>query len=473
MDSNNINAAVVSFYFWSFMNTDYPGSPRPNQPKHPRKPRNPRPPRRSRTKRDVPVRLKRPLSSSTTIPGDRFRYYNGNFDSVTSTTSLFGSFNQSAYTNGDRKNPNSYSYTSLRVSTFYGTLSLTYSPYDIYTSVGYQDGFMTPRSFRLNSTYLRDMDQFDRTKRKASEKFYKSLRDSDLNLAVDIAEWKQASGMIASTGNKLAELALKIRKRARVISLIQELIFNKYGNDPRHPEVRRLRRKLPKKHRYYYGGESAVFARTWLEYQYGWRPLLSTLYGLVDLQRNHAKFMRIKGSSKLTNTVTTLEHAGVGLTSVTTITNTSMSQVVCDVAVDSSILNDVSRLTTLNPAAIAWELVPYSFVVDWFFDIGRYLEELESSLAFGVGLRFKRGFTTDVQVTEVSHNVAPQKNGIVEALSQLSHTEKNISFNRVALTSLPYPFFPKFKVKLGFERILSAAALLNGIFFKWGTRSRS
>jgi hypothetical protein len=32
-----------------------------------------------------------------------------------------------------------------------------------------------------------------------------------------------------------------------------------------------------------------------------------------------------------------------------------------------------SQLGFVNPAAIAWELVPFSFVVDWFVNVGEFL----------------------------------------------------------------------------------------------------
>lgn len=451
--------------------TPPPRQRKPPKVRKPRRPKKPKTPRRPRVKRRKPVRLKRPLSTSQSLYSDRIRTTNGVQDMAVSDRIRYSSYAQSDYVNGDRKNPNSHFYESLRVTGLSGVLSARFSPGDLKTFTGPLGGLVSPPSFMLNSTYLRNLKQLDDTQRKASEKFYKALRDSDLNLAVDIAEWKQASSMIADTGLKIRELAMRCKRFSNFVWYVQKLVFTKYGNDWRHPEMRRLRKLIPRYHRSRFTSPQQTFASTWLSYQYGWRPLMSTLYGLVELQRNRAKTMRIKATSAKKDTRYTVDSwNGIVLTS--TIHNSSRSQIVCDVMVDSTILNDVSRLTTLNPAAIAWELVPYSFVVDWFLDIGRYLEELETALAVGVGLKFVRGYTTDVQLTTVRHVFGPGQGPVYFMEGQADHHERNVWKNRIKLTSLPYPFFPKFQVKLGAERVLSAAALLQNIFFKWGNSSQ-
>lgn len=55
-------------------------------------------------------------------------------------------------------------------------------------------------------------------------------------------------------------------------------------------------------------------------------------------------------------------------------------------------LFEYSRLGLTNPLGIAWELVPLSFVVDYFFNIGRAITILHDSL--GIGLQFISGYKT-------------------------------------------------------------------------------
>jgi hypothetical protein len=335
---------------------------------------------------------------------------------------------------------------------------------------------LTLPSFDLDDQYLRNLGLLDTTRRKAMERFYKNLRDSDTNLAVDIAEWRQAAGMMADTCEKITELAQRVRKFSFKINNLQKILFETYGNHVRDERSRKIRYYL-QKHKYNYnGGPSTVFAQTWLSYTYGWKPLMGTIFGLAEFIRNKARYMRVKGSFLAGRDKITLGTAGLGIPYYTETCDRVIANVVCDLRVDSPILNDVSRLTSLNPAAIGWELVPYSFVVDWFFNIGGYLEELEQSMGSGVGLKFVRGYTSHVHVTTVKHTIPPYSgksgNPRNSVPYTMTHTERYVLKDRVKLTSLPYPYFPKFEVDLGVSRILSAASLLQQVFFNWGNSSQ-
>jgi hypothetical protein len=49
-----------------------------------------------------------------------------------------------------------------------------------------------------------------------------------------------------------------------------------------------------------------------------------------------------------------------------------------------------NKLGFVNPAVIAWELVPFSFVVDWFVPVGNFLSQWTDF----VGLSLQNGYTT-------------------------------------------------------------------------------
>lgn len=126
--------------------------------------------------------------------------------------------------------------------------------------------------------------------------------------------------------------------------------------------------------------------------------------------------------------------------------------------------NNPGYWTSLNPASIAWEMMPYSFVVDWFVDVGSYLRNLETSLLFAN--RFVNGFQTE----GVMYNVSG-KHGLSKTTNPAYGTYNNLTANatcsgryrqltRTKLLTYPAPRLPTFSADLGSQRLLNAAALL-------------
>jgi len=142
-------------------------------------------------------------------------------------------------------------------------------------------------------------------------------------------------------------------------------------------------------------GIDSIAAQKYLEYVYGWRPLMSDIHGIMEL-------MREKGSKDLL-----LAGAGTSQQQCQCPTNyindTSLqyksemgpideeamvrSKIWGRIDPNSSGLRALNQLGLLNPLSLAWELVPWSFVVDWFVPIGSAL----SALTAPAGLIFVNG----------------------------------------------------------------------------------
>lgn len=121
----------------------------------------------------------------------------------------------------------------------------------------------------------------------------------------------------------------------------------------------------------------------WLEYSYGWSPLLGDLYTMLSepftvpsafvrkVVRETVPYTGIFedtfGRMHLSGTIQ-CRGVAVGL-----------------VEVDVPAMHALTQYGILNPTAVAWEAVPFSFVVDWFAPIGDFLQ----SLGALNGLKFK------------------------------------------------------------------------------------
>lgn len=203
-------------------------------------------------------------------------------------------------------------------------------------------------------------------------------------------------------------------------------------------------------------------SKAWLSYQYGWRPLLSDIHALAEFNARHFRERTFEGRHGRKDD----HYHRVKLGSFNSIYSTStgfargsvLYSVTCEVNDPDAF--DASRLSALDPKRVAWELLPLSFVFDWFVDISGYLELQEHSLARG--LKFKRGFKT---VSRLNYYVCSLQGA--ELTGSTLNSRNYVASRRVAtkvrtkLTGFPSPQFPTVRVgqKMPWQRVLSAGAL--------------
>lgn len=200
----------------------------------------------------------------------------------------------------------------------------------------------------------------------------------------------------------------------------------------------------------------------WLGYVYGVKPTLQSIHDTIASTKNHYYNLSKMFHGKKTSTRSDV----VNLPSYLDGTWKARVQIRSSVRVYYKVrlqipdepLTQLARFTSLNPVSIAWELLPWSFVIDWFLPIGDYLRNLESYLVYNQ--YFKSGFKTtswsyEGELAGSRTTVAGASVGGVHACSSLDRYMK-----REVLTSLPVPAFPNFRAELGSGRLLNAAALL-------------
>lgn len=229
-------------------------------------------------------------------------------------------------------------------------------------------------------------------------------------------------------------------------------------------QVNRMFRAASKLSRYVRKWNWKEISSTWLEFTYGWKPLAQDLYGSIEQIRN-----KVGGSQTITASASKRElkktrtEAGYYIDEINDMFS-ARTRASFTWTPTNRYLDQASRLTSLNPVSIAWELMPYSFVVDWFVDIGGYLRNLETSLT-SVGV-VGTGYITRTTLSEVTrrkigrgrHLTLP--NNGVSITGVLNSRIRSITLRRSLLTSLPIPGRPRFDANLGASRLISAAALL-------------
>jgi len=168
-------------------------------------------------------------------------------------------------------------------------------------------------------------------------------------------------------------------------------------------------------------------ANLWLEYHFGWEPLIKDIYAAVDTLQQPVKNKPIRGVGK-TKSTNNFSQTFVGNRRIVSVQKLEIfARCGCSLVITNPALWLANQMGLINPLTVAWELVPYSFVVDWFVPVGTFLNSYTEW--FGSSLS---GSFTSVKTTEViDYQVFPLTSGI-----PYSHAiNRGISMNRIL--SLP------------------------------------
>lgn len=268
-----------------------------------------------------------------------------------------------------------------------------------------------------------------------------------LDLSVDIAEAGQARQMIGKT--------FKLLNFVRSIPELGPLL-RRAAN---HARDGRLGRESAK-------SLGHQIADRWLEFQYGWKPLLSSIYGAADEAQRMVlnKIQNFSVNASIPMGAPDSQFIRDITLKGTDRYNQALKQS-CRISISMEIPTDrwnLDRWTSLNPVSIAWELAPYSYVVDWLYDIGGMLRRMETALIYDKF--FKHGSMQELYY----YHSAYQRKGLMNTrfsgysfYGDLSAWVRRVEFERTVLTSLPTGQLPTIKGNLGSSQLLSAAALLS------------
>lgn len=206
------------------------------------------------------------------------------------------------------------------------------------------------------------------------------------------------------------------------------------------------------------GWGSKGIANRWLEYIYGWKPLMSSIHGnmklLCDLV-DQGQAMDIRAVRTVTQDFPEIVYGRSQRESfIQTWTGNVVAQVGLKARVTCPTLAGADMFGLLNPLEIAWELTPFSFVFDWFIPVGNCLQALSAT----AGLDFASGW---VSIHSTS-NLSTHWN--MEIPTTMVHPGDfqwvDYSFNRVPLTSFPLPELYGKTNPFSTSHILSAIALI-------------
>lgn len=207
----------------------------------------------------------------------------------------------------------------------------------------------------------------DRLSAKAYDKVWGKAKETANNL-VNLAEMGQNMAML---GNRLLQ-AKEIFRNARQGNLAGALLALRMRDDDGFDLVRR-RDRVRKS------------ADLWLELQFGWKPIVSDIKKSMDVLEREFDTARLRGTSESSRPNSKPFEANVGQSDYR---NTGSSHLKVSasgrVVPTNPNLLLANQLGVVNPALVAWDLVPFSFVVDWFLPVSKYVESYTND--FGCSL---------------------------------------------------------------------------------------
>lgn len=198
-------------------------------------------------------------------------------------------------------------------------------------------------------------------------------RDMRVNLPVMLAEGRQTVRMLRDTATTLYR-SYRAFRRGRFRKVAEILGIDK---------------------------PSGTAANHWLSYQYGWRPLLSDAKGLVVmaaqlLEAPRAKLVRVSGKAVKEQHLSYTGNSStspLGRTLKAHLTGKVITEayagLVLELQFRPSAVAAQLGMGVADPLLVAWEVTPFSFVFDWFVDVGSYLENISALQGWSV----KSGYT--------------------------------------------------------------------------------
>lgn len=184
---------------------------------------------------------------------------------------------------------------------------------------------------------------------KAYDKFVDSAKQNlQLSMGANLAESKRTLEMIALRAEQLYKMARDLRAG-------------------RLPKRKRRSRKNWRRLAQRPGG-------WWLEYHFAWSPLLGEIAtGLEMLSEPTWDIVPVQARGRETTVIDRSHPRDWRPAEIDRSSIEAYCAIRANVRVENKNAYLANRLGLINPAAVAWEVIPFSFAIDWFIPVSSFL----------------------------------------------------------------------------------------------------
>lgn len=286
---------------------------------------------------------------------------------------------------------------------------------------------------------------------KIVNKLINQLQANRVNSGEIIHTRDQAQKLLASTANRFAS-TLRALRRGNFVGAAKFLT----GGQGRPTRTNNLGLGIPEQ---------------WLALRYGWQPMLQDIYNSVELVKKlnsgQADVYSVTANAGSKPSFRDVPRSGDAATypnRTWTMKNASVrGNGTIYYRVNSEFGEALSQFGLTNPLSLAWELLPYSFVLDWMLPIGSYLESLD----YARGLEFDRGWVSikaKVELAAYLSDSLVSSGGYTLNWSGGRSSAKYFRFERFILGGFPSPPVPHLKNPFSSTHVANALSLLAAAF---------
>lgn len=266
------------------------------------------------------------------------------------------------------------------------------------------------------------------------------MKQSSVNLGVAWAERSMTARLVGDTASRLARSFLYLKRR-QVRRAMNELGITSSKREPRGSNV-------PNK---------------WLELQYGWKPLLSDVYGACDAlsKRNKADW-RITAKASAKSEYYLEKSRDKVFAGTTSVRVERRALVRIDALPANETFVSLSSLGISNPLLIGWELVPYSFVVDWFLPVGNYLDGLDAMFGYDADNTWTSSTSFARALWEDTGGDGAEPDWVYQ--NRYYGYKRGVKMTRTVTNGVPLPWPPWVKNPASLGHMANGLALLSQAF---------
>lgn len=183
-------------------------------------------------------------------------------------------------------------------------------------------------------------------------------------MGVTLAQWRQADDMIRKRGGQLLQFGRQLARRSPV-GVAASLGLS----------VRETKRIMGTRY-----GVARKLSDLWLEFWFGWKPAVQDIYTACEVFDNFLPWAHLSGASsrktEFRQTPETPYGEGILLT----------GRSACKIGIEVRLVNPNVRLMQqfgiLNPAVVAFDAFPWSFVLGWFSNVDSWLSSFTDFAGF-------------------------------------------------------------------------------------------